>query len=358
MTARPCCSPSAIIADIYSRMSTLSLHSKRSLHTSRICRAPTAVKERTAQDKKAKTNAAQTSTLEALTPEQRLQVAKERAAQKRAQEKIDQERNFRYGGLAPTSLFGGDLTNKEKSTGEDNPFSERNPDHMALVLNPRPTARSRWQRRMVIRDVRRRGRPNRQMRLARSERSHLSRSYFFKTSMKKLAPLARQIAGKSVDEAILQMRFSKKKVAQEIREHLIQARNEAVVMKGMGLGAVNVTEDAAVGRDPSETPALPHQTASKALKKGHAPNETDIYVAEAWTNRGPYGKEPEFRARGRVNMLRPPNTGISVLLKEEKTRLREKAEKEAKALRKRMGKNMWVHLPDRKITAQRQHLLW
>ncbi|KAI1612538.1 ribosomal protein L22/L17 [Exophiala viscosa] len=355
MKARPCRNSSATIADAYTRLSTLSLRSERSLHTSPICRAPTALKEKT--DKNAKL-AAPTSTPEALTPEQRLQLAKDRAAQKRAQEKIDQERNFRYGALAPTSLFGRDLVDKDKTAVEDNPFEDRNPENMAIALNPRPTARSRWQRRMVIRDVRRRGRPNKEMRIARSERSHLSRSYFFKTSMKKLAPLARQIAGKPIDEAILQMRFSKKKVAKEVHEHLLQARNEAIVMKGMGLGAVSASEDAIVGQDPSQTRALPTQRPSKALKKGVNPNETDIYVAEAWTNKGPYGMEPEFRARGRVNMLRPPNTGISVVLKEEKTRSRQQAEKEVKALRKRMGKNMWVHLPDRKITAQRQHLLW
>lgn len=176
--------------------------------------------------------------------------------------------------------------------------------------------------------------------------------------MKKLAPLARQIAGKSIDEAILQMRFSKKKVAQDVRQHLIQARNEAIAMKGMGLTPGSENESATVGQDPSETRPLPHQTPLKTYRKGHTPKETDIYVAEAWTNRGPYGDEPDYRARGRMYIKHPPYTGISVLLKEEKTRTRQKAEKEAKMLRKRMGKNMWVHLPDRKITTQRQHVLW
>jgi len=96
----------------------------------------------------------------------------------------------------------------------------------------------------------------------------------------------------------------------------------------------------------------------KTYKKGEAPDPTDIYIAQAWTNKGPYEREPEFRARGQVNILRPPHTGITVFLKEEKTRTREKEEKEARRLKRRMGKSMWVQLPDRPVTAQRQHVLW
>ena len=175
--------------------------------------------------------------------------------------------------------------------------------------------------------------------------------------MKKLAPLARQIAGKPIDEAILQMRFSNKKVAQDVRQHLIQARNEAIVAKGMGIGR-HGTDTSELQSDPSEMPSLPHQTPLKALKKGEAVDPTDIYVAQAWTNRGPYGQEPDFRARGRMFMKRPPHTGLSVMLKEEKTRTREKVEKEGRAIKKRLGKSMWVHLPDRPVTTQRQHVLW
>ena len=49
-----------------------------------------------------------------------------------------------------------------------------------------------------------------------------------------------------------------------------------------------------------------------------------------------------------------PNTGISVVLKEEKTRIREHKEREAKKLRQ----GPWVHLPDRPITAQRPYYSW
>ena len=198
------------------------------------------------------------------------------------------------------------------------------------------------------------------MKIARTERNHLSKSHFFKTSLKKLAPLARQISGKSIDEAILQMRFSNKLVALEVKDHLVQARNEAVAIKGMGLNpaATSQFSHGAIVHDPSSTAPEPAQTMTKTRRSGRPPNETNIYVAQAWVNRGSYGKEPEYRARGRMNILRPPHTGLSVLLKEEKTRTREKMEKEDKAIRKRMGKNMWTQLPDRPITNQMQHVLW
>ncbi|KAL2418204.1 Large ribosomal subunit protein uL22m [Exophiala dermatitidis] len=292
------------------------------------------------------------------TARERIAAAQRRAQQKLEEQRKEQERSLVHGGLSSSSAFAAELQKSPEDEDQPESFAQRNPTHMAQVLNPNPSARARWQRRMVIRHIRHGGRLNKEMKIARTERNHLLRSHFFKTSMKKLAPLARQIAGKSIDEAILQMRFSKKKVAQEVRQHLIQARNEAIVMKGMGLKPDSTQQDAAAGEDPSETRPLPHQTPLKTYKKGHAPHETDIYVAEAWTNRGPYGAELESRARGRTNVLHPPYTGISVLLKEEKTRMRQAAEKEAKSLRKRMGKNMWVHLPDRKITTQRQHLLW
>jgi len=265
------------------------------------------------------------------------------------------------------------------------------------------------------------------MRIARTERSHLSKSPFFKTSLKKLGPLARQIAGKSIDEAIMQMRFSTKKAARDVHKHLIQARNEAVAIRGMGLPDPNAprkeftkTEfrhtmgvkemiQAAVNercylsdtgkmvektkatpldeeaytydtvrkttsdntqstpdmdhssieiKDPSNTVPLLTQKPTKALQSGLQHNPTDMYIAEAWVNRGAYGQEGSPRARGRMDILRPPHTGISVVLKEEKTRTRVKMEKEMKAIRKRMKGKVWTQLPDRPITRQSQYVLW
>ena len=40
------------------------------------------------------------------------------------------------------------------------------------------------------------------------------------------------------------MRFSVKKAARDVREHLITARNEAIVVRGMGLGSVAASASA------------------------------------------------------------------------------------------------------------------
>lgn len=314
------------------------------------------------------------------TSEEKAKAAAERArAILKAQQDRAQESMGKQGGLADNSLFSEEealeaqkdvsaakstALQREKAKDPDL-LENRSFENMSYVLNPRPNARSRWQRRMVIREIVRRGRLTKEVLIARNERSHLSKSHFFKTSVKKLAPLARQIAGKSIDEAILQMRFSVKKAAQDVRQHLIQARNEAIVIKGMGLGS-RATEGSTVGaahagpllHDSSIAPALPHENPTKSLKPGVERDETDIYIAQAWVNRGRYGVDLDYRARGQVNIMRPPHTGISVLLKEEKTRTREHADKETKAIKKRMGKNMWTQLPDRPVPRQSQYVLW
>lgn len=272
----------------------------------------------------------------------------------------------KLGRLAKNSIFAGQeiskLISEEEQTTEWVPRDTSSPENLAnmqRILDPRPFARQRWLRKMVIRQVRRRGRLTKEMKLARTERSHLAKSHFFKTSVKKLMPLARQIAGKSIDDAVLQMRFSKKQVARDVRQHLIQARNEAIVMRGMGMGSASAMQfahgDGPLRTDAGNTPAN-NPTERKLARK--TAGETDIYIAQAWVNRGPYEVEPSFRGRGRVDVIRHRHTGLSVLLKEEKTRTREALEKEAKHLRKRMGKNMWTQLPDRKVTRQSQYLLW
>lgn len=286
------------------------------------------------------------------------------------QERDVQEASFTPGKLAKSSIFfkhTSDVAQKpveeKKKRKDDLPttkaISSRNSSNMAPVLNPRPVARSRWQRKMVIRHIQRRGRLTKEMQIARTERSHTSASHFFKTSMKKLAPLTRQIAGKSLDEAILQMRFSRKKVAKDVHEHLLEARNQAITAKGMGLKEDRtLAESKALLRDPSQSRPLPNETPLKTKRPGTTPDPTEIYVAEAWTNRGQYGREPDFRARGRANVMRPPHTGMTVVLKEQKTKTRLAAEKEARAIKKRLQKKIWVQLPDRPVTTQRQHLLW
>ncbi|PWY90919.1 mitochondrial ribosomal protein subunit L22 [Aspergillus heteromorphus CBS 117.55] len=225
-------------------------------------------------------------------------------------------------------------------------LEQRNRESMQRVLDPMPRARLRWERKMVVKDVRRRGRLSAKQVIMRTERESTSKSHWFKTSVKKLGPLARQIAGKNIDDAILQMRLSKKLAAKDVLKHLEHAKNTAIVRSGMGLGT------------PDGQPAP--KPVSITLPDGQRKTITDptsIYISQAWVNRGPYGIDYDHRARGQINLLRPPYTGITVILKEEKTRIREWQDREAKDLRKRKAQ-LWVQLPDRKITVQHQYNTW
>ena len=150
--------------------------------------------------------------------------------------------------------------------------------------------------------------------LKRTERESLSKSPFFKTSIKKLYPLARQIAGKPIEEAIVQMRFSKKKAAREVKKHLEYARDEAIVKRGMGLGEVKAP--AVEG----ETPELAN--GGTVLPKGMVvidkkgtrrwvTDKTNMYVDQAWVGRGTYTFSGSPRARGRVDKIHHPKTSKS-----------------------------------------------
>jgi ribosomal protein L22 len=237
----------------------------------------------------------------------------------------------------------------------------RDPNIMARVLDPNPAAREKWERKMVVRTIRKGGRLNKELFLKRTEREHLSKSHNMKTSVKKLGMVARQIAGKTLNDAIVQMRFSKKKVAMEVLSQLEAARDEAVVMRGMGLGLVGTPGKTSEADD---VEVAPRKEDGKALEiqlkdgKRHKVSDlSDIYIDQAWVGRGPYGKLPDFRARGRVFIMRTPWTSLSVVLKEEATRVREFEEREAKR-KKQVTQNVWKHLPDRPIQIQRQWYSW
>ena len=169
---------------------------------------------------------------------------------------------------------------------------------------------------MVIRDVRKRGRLSKTERIMRTERESVSKSDFFKTSVKKLYPLARQITGKPLAEAIVQMRFSKKKVALDVKTHLEYARDEAVVRRGMGLGLVRVKEDGEAeeggeldGNGSEEKRgAWPRLIQDKKGKKRVVADPTAMYVDQAWVGRGSYTLSPSCRARGKTDILRHPKT--------------------------------------------------
>jgi len=167
---------------------------------------------------------------------------------------------------------------------------------MAAKLDPQPSQRQRWERKMVIRDIQKRGRLTKTQKIKRTEREITAKSDFIKTSHKKLAPLARQIVGKSVEEALVQMDFSRKKNAVAIHNHLIEARDRAIVERGMGLGEAQGTAGKKV--------AVKLKDGSKHVVRDH----TNMYVAQAWVGKGPYGQDISPRARGRIDRLMLPQT--------------------------------------------------
>ncbi|KAI9716964.1 MAG: 54S ribosomal protein L22, mitochondrial [Chrysothrix sp. TS-e1954] len=218
----------------------------------------------------------------------------------------------------------------------------RNPISMATKLDPQPTKRRAWERKMVIMEVRKRGRISKEERIRRTERALTARSDFLRTSIKKLQPLANQIAGKSIEDAIVQMRFSKKGAAVEVKRHLEEARLKAIVERGMGLGKVQE--------------AAGSKTVIR-LKDGtrhKIDDRTGIYIDQSWVGRGSYASSRSPRAKGTSHVLRHPQTSISVLLKEEKTRIREYGERQEKW----RNRKVWTPLPDRPVTAQRQQYCW
>ncbi|KAL9116277.1 MAG: hypothetical protein Q9187_007198 [Circinaria calcarea] len=228
---------------------------------------------------------------------------------------------------------------------------------MVAALDPQPLVRKRWQRKMLIRDIRQRYRLNKTKLLMRTERESVSKSRMFETSIKKLGPLARQIAGKEISDAIVQMRFSKKKVAGDVLKHLEYARDEAIVRRGMGLGSVgNLVGKPEKGQSRAEESEAtkPITIEEKSGKERTIRSPSQIYISQAWVGRGTYGQKLDHRAKGRINIMRPPRTSITVLLKEEATRIRLAEERE----QKRQKKRVWVPLPDRPVTAQRQYCLW
>jgi len=206
------------------------------------------------------------------------------------------------GKLAPSSIFeqGASDSPELSSFNEDGTprKSDRNFEAMSAKLDPQPSQRRRWERKMVIRSIRRRGRLSKTELIKRTERTKLARSEFWKTSMKKLAPLARQIAGKSIDEAIVQMDYSKKKVAVQVHDHLVAARNAAIVERGMGLGKAMGTMGS------SATIRLKDGSLHKVVDR------TEMYVDQAWVGKGTYGMDQSKRARGRIDTLMLPQTSM------------------------------------------------
>ncbi|CAK7200845.1 39S ribosomal protein L22, mitochondrial [Sporothrix eucalyptigena] len=224
------------------------------------------------------------------------------------------------------------------------------------ALDPDPRSRVRWERKMVMRHVGRlldpKGKETREERLARTERTLLHKSMPIPTSTKKLVHLARQISGKTLEDALVQMRFSKKKMAKEVLWHLEEARDMAVVERGMGLDHLQ-NEASADGEDASESKGIKIQTKDGKWIKITDPSR--MYIDQAWVGKGAWrSATPEYRARGQKFIQWSPSSFLSVVLKEEKTRIRQHDERKAKEARKAP----WVHLPNRPVTAQRPYYSW
>lgn len=178
------------------------------------------------------------------------------------------------------------------------PSEVRTKESLAMVVDPDVRSRIRWQRKKVIQLVRRNGELTREEKIKMTERELLHKSDFFPTSVKKLVMLARQIAGKPVDEAIQQMKWSKKKFAAEVKYHLEEARDLAVVQRGMGLGKVN-----------GDVLDKPRKIQDKDGKWIEIADPTRLYVAQSWVGRGPWrGKEIDYKGRGRMGVIQHPST--------------------------------------------------
>lgn len=198
--------------------------------------------------------------------------------------------------------------------------------------------------------IRRHGRLKRADIIKRTERSTAQKSPSIKASVKKLMMLARQIAGKKLDDAMVQMRFSKKKAAKDILRHLKYAKNKAVAEQQMGLqlpakgvwqaeraekevrgppGAdVPQVKSEAVGKqdiqlidngEPSrvEESRFTEEQAGKEQqktvvvydrdgKKRYIDDKSAIYIDQAWVGRTKWEYGTDFRARGKAHRLYKP----------------------------------------------------
>jgi len=229
---------------------------------------------------------------------------------------------LRGGRVESDSIFSDELAESDKKSAQAKAEADaesvaggglnRDREVLARAVDPDPRSRVRWERKMVVRHVVKATDPfskeSRQARIRRTEKELHEKSPWLATSVKKLVHLSRQIAGKSVDEALVQMRYSKKKMAKEIAYQIELARDRAIVERGMGLGAV-VKGQEGEGRNVVE------KIQTKDGKHIEVEDPTKLYIAQSWVERGPwrgYRKSP--RARGRMDILKKPSTSESLFV--------------------------------------------
>ncbi|KAF9221960.1 ribosomal protein L22 [Gyrodon lividus] len=125
-------------------------------------------------------------------------------------------------------------------------------------------------------------------------REHKYSTANFKISHRKLNMLGRQISGKPIDHAIMQMQFSEKRASGRIKSMLSTAKLHATAYKNM---------------DPSK-----------------------LIVSEAWVTKGPKQlKRLEPRGRGKFGIRVHPDSRLHVMLRPGKTF--EQLQKEKRAMR-------------------------
>ncbi|GAA6009342.1 mitochondrial 54S ribosomal protein uL22m MRPL22 [Rhodotorula paludigena] len=114
-------------------------------------------------------------------------------------------------------------------------------------------------------------------RQAKQTTFHKSSTANFKTSRRKLNDLARLIAGRTADEAILQLQASQKKQAPRLLSMVALARDHAM---------------------------------AKGLKR------EELVVAQSWVTKGPYLQRLDIKGRGRFGVKHHPSAKLHVLLAE------------------------------------------
>ena len=95
----------------------------------------------------------------------------------------------------------------------------------------------------------------------------------------KLNLLAKQIAGKTVTEALTQMKFSTK-------------RRSAIVAKTI-------------------------ETACNMAHRYHELEPAELFISEAITGRGSYSRRPHYRARGKFDFIRKTSSHLTIIVKED-----------------------------------------
>ncbi|BGP26078.1 50S ribosomal protein l22 [Rhodotorula toruloides] len=126
---------------------------------------------------------------------------------------------------------------------------------------------------------------------------HKSSTANFKVSRRRLADLSRLIAGRTADEAILQLQASQKKNAPRLLSMVALARDHAM---------------------------------AKGLKR------EKLVIAQSWVTKGVYLKRIDIKGRGRFGVKHHPSAKLHVLLAEGRTEEERRREKQQAQWRKKI----------------------